>query len=352
MKRSLLMILMSGLLPLAAAQGPTTTQHPLAGTWVEGTIGMVVAFDTAANGQLQGTLHGSGAPLPLTIQADQQTASGWFMLEGQITGFSAQLQADSTLFIWFYGLDANGQPIPGTEEQYSATRQQVNLPGVTQPPSANMPPLVSQPPAFNQPPAEPAGVTPNWPGQGPATGQQLVGTWQTITQVQGVPLTIVLTVNADGTYREEGYVDGVQSAWYTGHWTMTPDNLLHQTATQYSPEFCVRGQCTPNIVTGTDTSSVQFSGPDTVILTLQPEAGQQPLQIMLQRTGPGQQPGLPPGGGWYPGTMPTYGMPAYQYPITPLYTGGTTWEPAPSTWDVNADPTGTEDFIRDVIWGE
>src|SRR5690625_1200129 len=73
-----------------ATLGLAFAQHPLVGTYLEHQIGFALAFEQDASGQLNGTLYGSGAPMPLSIQADQQTARGWFMLEGQPTGFSAQ----------------------------------------------------------------------------------------------------------------------------------------------------------------------------------------------------------------------------------------------------------------------
>lgn len=318
--------LFTGLFTLVAALGLAHAQHPLVGTYVEPTIGFVVAFELDQTGQLAGTLYGSGAPLPLTIQSDQQTASGWFLLEGQTTGFSAQLQADgSTLLVWLYQLDAAGQPIPGSDEQYTATRQQVELPTptapeqpplspplvappVVQPPVVTPPPMplppTPQPPLSPEPPISlpPAVIPPvsQPPLTPPAVGsaQQLTGRWQTNLQLPDGIMLVVVDFNADGTYWEEGYVDGMQSGWFTGSWTLSADNLLHQNTTGFSPQFCVRDQCTENSSSGPTTSLVQFMGPDTVILTLKDDSGQQPMQLQYERvSGAGAQPQLPGGGG-------------------------------------------------------
>lgn len=360
----------AAMLTLAMTMGMALAQHPLQGTYVEQLIGMVVEFQLTPTGELTGTLHGAGAPLPINLQADQQTASGWFMLENEMTGFSAQLQPDgSTLQIWFYGLDMNNQVIPGTEEQYTALRQHVDLSGAMQPPAIGGPPMVGQAPGvqppmnqppmnqppMNQPPMNqpPAGLAPAAPqGQ----GADLVGTWQGVVLLQDLTFYVSVQFNADGTYREEGSIDGIPTSWYTGVWEITPEGLLKQTTLQMSPEFCVRGQCSPNVNSGPTLSMVEFQEADLIVLTLTDVGSSQPMQPFALRRAAGA--------GWGPnGPATQYGMPVTQWqtaptyptygnqPISPNY-GGSAWEPMPSTYDPFADTSGTSDFISAGIWGD
>jgi len=172
--------------------------------------------------------------------------------------------------------------------------------------------------------------------------------------IGGIDFAFTTVFNADGSYREEGNVDGVQTSWYAGTWTLEPDSRLSQTVTDLSPQFCMRGECTPNTNSGTTWSQLQFIGPDTVMLTeeIPPTEQRPPFQILLIRNQPGQQP--PAGNSWLPGRWPVYVMPGYQVPAGPgpgQPAGSSYYGPA-GNWDVNADPTRTADFIQTVIWGE
>ncbi len=294
--------LIAGLFAAIAQLGLAVAQNPLVGSYLETQIGFMVVFEQQPDGLLTGSLWGANGAMPLDIQADFQNVQGSFMLEGTRQGFAAQLQPDSqTLLIWLYSLDAAGQPLTNTYEQYTAIRQQAtpteppapagqpvgpalgapeNAPALppaipTAPPGATPPPLATPPAA---PPAD--SVMP-----APAT-QPLVGHWQGTLVLQGLSFDSQATFNADGTFREEVYLDGQPVAWYSGTYVLDANGQLQQTSTDRSPQACIQGQCAPNDSPALALSRIDWLGADTFLLTSVPQDGTEPTQIQMQRVQP------------------------------------------------------------------
>lgn len=311
---SVLRTLVVGLLAL---WGVALAQHPLAGTYLEPTIGFIVSFQTGSNGQLGGVLIGKDGPIPLQMQVDIQTAQGVFTIEGVQYGFQAQLAPDGTnLAFNLYMLDPQGTPIQATVERYTAMRQQMMppqspmsqtppmspMPPVQQPtnplvptnPGATPPPPTSQPLPAN-PLAQPTPPTPpmqqpmNPPtpptsGSTPTQANPLVGTWQGDWQpAPNVTIRLVDVFRPDGTYREEGYIAGKMIAFFEGTYTLSPDGTLQQTETNVSPQICINGECRPNDPPTSSTMQVAFQGPNTISVTKPGEGGQPPLTVTFQR---------------------------------------------------------------------
>lgn len=276
MKRTGAFGLKAALLIGLATIGLAAAQHPLAGTYLEHDTGFLVVLEEGPGGGLTGAIHGDSGPLPLTLQSDHQTASGWFMLQGQQVGFSAQLHADgSTLLIWAYELDANGQPVAGTVEQSTATRQQGFVPQIeSQPPLVGAPP-VNTPPGVAPPPeaAPPAGIDSPAPAGAAA---QLPGSWRGSAVLGGIPFELTAEFRQDGVFREEAWFEGALAVWYEGTWTVGQDNLLNMTVTGLSPQFCMAGTCSTNINPGSTQYRLQFHSADSMTVTATDQPTGQP----------------------------------------------------------------------------
>ena len=287
-------MIIAGLFAVFAQLSLTFAQNPLAGSYLETQIGFMVVFEQQPDGQLTGTLWGASGPMPLDMQADFQNVQGTFMLGETRTGIAAQLQADSqTLIIWLYSLDAAGQPMTSTYEQYTAQRQ----PDEPVAPPANVQPVgpalgapgnaPARPPAVPEsPPAGP--VTPGASPQPPAAvtpvdGPSLVGSWQGTLVLNGLSFSNLLTFSAEGTFREEIHLDGQPVAWYSGTYMMDANGQLQQTSTDRSPQLCIQGQCAANDSPAVAMSDVAWLDVDSFTVTSVPQDDTPPTSVQMQR---------------------------------------------------------------------
>ncbi len=281
-------------------------QHPMAGVWQETEIGFVVTFEQQPNGQLTGVLQGQDLPMPLSIVSDERNVQGTFSLQGQTLGFAAQLQADdTTLLIWLYEVDAAGQPVQNSYEQYVAYRAQASA----------APPFAAQPQApAGAPfggaatPVQPGGAqagnpfggaaTPVQPGaptgapfggaaapvqpgggqagvpfgaapQSASSAASVVGVWQSDAAFDdGTPFSIRLTFQSGGAWTMEIVIQGGTVASYGGTYALSQDGLLQYQETNRSPQICFQGECQPN--TSDDASGadyVQFPPDGSLVMT-------------------------------------------------------------------------------------
>lgn len=306
--------------------GLSWAQHPLAGQFLEPTIGFIIQFEELQGGQLGGHIIGQHGPTPLQMMANQQMAQGTFVLGGTRYGFTAQLESGTNLALSLYMVDASGMPVPSTYEYYTAQRQQV--------------PQVQQP---APPQAGGFGAQPVTPSLNP-----IVGSWQGSMQAQGLTIGVFSSFREDGTYRDEAYIHGQLAAFYEGHYVLSPDGTLQQTITNKSPQLCVQGQCVPNHAPVSSTSRIAFHGMDAMTLTLMGDANQPPITASLQRTtretfnpavvAPGMTGGFTGGySGGNHGGFSGYGTEGVGWDYSGGYTGG---------------DSGTADFIQRGIWNE
>ena len=274
------------LFTLLAQLGLAFAQNPLVGEFLETQIGFMVTFQQDAAGQLTGAIHGASGAMPLTIQADTQNVQGSFLLEGMNHGFAAQLQPDGqTLLIWLYSLDASGQPIQSSYEQYTALRQQATpLPPVlpAQPEPAPVGPVIgSMKPGVETPLPPPIGSPAD------TASQSIVGSWEGTVVLEGLTLVAAATYSEDGTFLEEVYVEGQPAGWYAGTWVLGADGTLQQTSTGKSEQICIQGQCVPNEAEAVSVSTVAWLDANTFTLTDVPAPGETPTTVTMQRvTGP------------------------------------------------------------------
>lgn len=290
--------------------GLTFAQHPLAGRYLETQIGFAVEFTENA-GVLTGILEGAAGPMPLEIVYDNQNVQGSFMLDGARTGFAAQLQPDlNTLWIWLFSLDAVGNAVEGSYEQYLANRVAAG-PAPTQPqlpvapaepqvpaaPDTSLPPAiggvdtvrpgdvatsdpVTMPPAIAAPPV----ATPTAPAATGIADARIVGAWQGNLEVQGMSFIMTTVFTDDGRYREEIYENGVSGGWFSGTYSFAADGLVTYQDVENSPQICMGGQCQENVTDGQPTySTVQFINNDTITLTAVEAGGQPGMQVTMTR---------------------------------------------------------------------
>lgn len=295
---------------LLALCGLAFAQHPLAGRYLETQIGFVVEFTEGAGG-LTGILEGASGPIPLEIAYDNQNVQGSFMLDGERTGFAAQLQPDlNTLWIWLFGLDAAGNAVEGSYEQYMANRVEATptsaqpqlpvAPAQPEVPAATDPALppaiggvdtvrpgdvatsapVTMPPAIATPPV----TTPVVPAASDIADARIVGAWQGDLEVQGMSFIMTSVFTDDGRYREELYENGVSGGWFSGTYSLAADGLVTYQDLENSPQICMGGQCQENVTDGQPTfSTVQFIDNDTLILTAVEAGGQPGMQVTMTR---------------------------------------------------------------------
>lgn len=300
--------------------GAAFSQSPLTGTFAEPTIGFLFVFQDAPGG-VNGLIVGQDGPIQLNIwpdpQFDGRSARGAFAAGGMNIGFTAQLQPDGVgLAVTLFQLDGAGQPVAGSYEYYMAVREAQTsgspFPAAPQgapagfptqvpptqapffPPAQNTPPTQGFPPTQGAPtqgaPAQgaPAQGAPNQGGAplqtGPvgATGAPaIVGTWQGIIEQQGVQIIAVTMFNADGTYRDEAYLDGQLMLFYTGTYAFAADGSLTKWITGASPQVCARGNCQPNQYEPTEFGRIDFLGPDTAVYT--EGVGAEATQLRFER---------------------------------------------------------------------
>lgn len=274
-------LIIAALFAVFAQLGLTFAQNPLVGEYLETQIGFMVTFRQDVAGQLSGSIHGASGEMPLSMQADMQNVQGTFQLEGATHGLAAQLQPDGqTLFIWLYSLDANGQPIASSYEQYTAMRQA----------SAQLPPV----PPVSPEPVGPAigGAMPGTdsatppPLSGPPAGmnQSIVGNWQGTLVLNGMTFMAAATYGADGTFLEEVYLEGQPVGWYAGTWLLGADGTLQQTSTGASETICIQGQCVPNEPQPVSVSTVAWLDANTFTVTDVPAPGETATVVRMERS--------------------------------------------------------------------
>lgn len=266
---------------LLVLAGVAFAQSPLTGTFAEPTIGFLFVFQDAPGGGVNGVIVGQDGPIQLNIWPDQQfdgrSARGAFAAGGMNIGFTAQLQPDGVgLAVTLFQLDGAGQPVAGSYEYYMAVReaQTTGSPFPTTPQTAPppaqaaplFPPAQNTPPTPGFPPAQ--GGAPLQTGPVGATGApSIVGTWQGVIEQQGVQIIAVTMFNADGTYRDEAYLDGQLMLFYTGTYAFAPDGSLTKWVTGASPQVCARGTCQPNEYEPMESGRIDFLGPDSAVYT-------------------------------------------------------------------------------------
>ncbi|MBX3141402.1 MAG: hypothetical protein KF875_11665 [Trueperaceae bacterium] len=286
-------------LTLLLLAGAAFSQSPLTGTFAEPTIGFLFVFQDAPGGGVNGVIVGQDGPLQLTIRPDPQfdgrSARGAFVAGGMNIGFTAQLQPDGVgLAVTLFQLDGAGQPVAGSYEYYMAVReaqtaaspfpaapQGAPAGAPTQAPPTQAAPLF--PPAQNTPPTQ--GFPPAQGGAPMQTGvtgaPSIVGTWQGVIDQQGLQIIAVTTFNADGTYRDEAYLDGQLMLFYTGTYSFAPDGSLTKQVTGASPQVCARGNCQPNQYEPTEFGRIDFLGPNTAVYT--EGVGAEATQLRFER---------------------------------------------------------------------
>lgn len=328
MRRTVIRLLTTMLVAFIAV---ATAQLPLLGSYLENSIGFLVTFEQQLDGRVNGYLTGATGPTPLYITTDTHNAQGSFSLQGTASGFAAQLQPDqNTLLIWLFSLDAMGQAVPGSYEQYTAMRQQNS----------------------GSAPVQPGGAA----SQAGSVSSTLVGRWASNYQFQGMPLTIDVSFHPDGTYEEIIYTPYEAAGWWTGRWQLDASGRLQQTATAQSPQLCFMGQCSASPIAGTATGQLTFVSNDVFSYIPPPAPGQAPGMAYRYQRVTGLAGGVGPGvpGGHYPWSPPIGGV---QDP-------GYMWNPPPSGWDSGWDsgwgsgfpdvgsggPIDHDTFIREIIW--
>ncbi|MCA9839720.1 MAG: hypothetical protein KC422_22625 [Trueperaceae bacterium] len=111
-----------------------------------------------------------------------------------------------------------------------------------------------------------------------SSANPIVGVWQISIPLNdgGPPVQGTLTVNPNGTYREELLQSGQVAAFWEGTYTFSPDGSFVQTETNVSPQICMQGQCQPNDPPTVTRGRVSFPNPNTMIVAYQTaESGQQ-----------------------------------------------------------------------------
>ncbi|HLR45576.1 MAG TPA: hypothetical protein VK092_00325 [Deinococcales bacterium] len=259
-------------------------QANLTGSWLEHEIGFLVTLEQGVDGSLEGTLQGAASPLPLSdLRSQGNLAAGTFMLEGELTGITVELQEDGeTLHIWLYTPDANGEPLAGTYESYVAS------------------------PYEDAPAVEAA-----------AGGEavQLHGAWLSASQYS--PDLIGFTMSEyypDGTFELTTYIDGMLANWSRGTYTVE-NGLYRGRFTDWLPQVCFRGTCTPTaepppqehplllLDANTFVAEVAVTGQPFLLYAVRLESGLQPPLSIVPPPPPAQgQPTAPnAGGGMMPG---------------------------------------------------
>lgn len=86
------------------------------------------------------------------------------------------------------------------------------------------------------------------PTMSQVTTAALIGKWQTSVPIgDGMPPAEgTLTINPDGSYREEMLFQGQLAGFWEGSYSLTPDGIFSQTELSKSPQICVQGQCFSN----------------------------------------------------------------------------------------------------------
>lgn len=253
-------------------------QHPLEGDFLEEQLGMLLQFRQGADGALEGVVVGPEELIPMTLITEGRVLQGSFVLAGQGLGVYGELLEDDVSFAFMlYFLDAAGQPVPGSEEEFVAVRQGQSPgreaatlfpPSPSQVPQAPpvapqvlpAPPEVPQVPqaspaapgAAQQPPAAPLSPAPPLPSVGagaaasPGAGAQLFGRWSATAALGGgVLLRILLDLSPDGTYRHEVHdlARGEFLAFEEGRFEMAGEGLLTLVPTHGSEELCFLDEC-------------------------------------------------------------------------------------------------------------
>jgi hypothetical protein len=106
----------------------------------------------------------------------------------------------------------------------------------------------------------------------------ILGVWQVSFEMDDGSPTVMgsLTVNPNGTYREEMTQGGQMIAFWEGSYTLSPDGTFIQTETNVSPQFCMQGQCEPNDPPAVTKGRINLPNPNTLIVSYQdPSTGQQ-----------------------------------------------------------------------------
>lgn len=273
----------------------------LSGSWLEHEIGFLVTLDQQVDGSISGTLQGAGPAMNLNhLRSEGNVATGTFMLDGELTGITVELQSDGqTLFIWLFTPDANGQPLGGMYESYVAS------------------------------PYQDAGHIPTQAGQGAGTAttagsaaSMIHGTW--LAAYQPGPGTMIVNATAfypNGTYEHVAYWDGVLSSWLNGTYTVetNPDGsqLVTKNPLDWAPQMCAPFGCQPLtsvppreqtqlwFVDGnTYVTYPQVNGQTVEMYVVRQESGLQPPVALLPQAPAQAQPGAAAGG-----AMPGMGAP-------------------------------------------
>ena len=211
--------------------GVAWAQQPLAGEFLELESGVLFRFTENADGSLSGEMAGSTGNLPLALETDGEVLQAWFEVEGQYAGLYGELTDPDTLSLWLYFIDEAGQPLPGTEEQAVAVRQDAH---------AEEPDM----PSFSPPPM------PRFSPEGyeDSTTADITGAWTAVLEpTPGVSLHLELYLDTDGSFRHEisDAAGDYIVAWEAGSFTVAASGLLQMSPVEGSEEMCFGGECEP-----------------------------------------------------------------------------------------------------------
>ncbi len=118
-----------------------------------------------------------------------------------------------------------------------------------------------------------------------AGASPILGVWQVSFEMDDGSPTVIgsLTVNPNGTYREEMTQGGQMIAFWEGTYTLSPDGTFIQTESNVSPQFCMQGQCEPNDPPSVTKGRINLPNPDTLIVSYQDASTGQQERLTWQR---------------------------------------------------------------------